>query len=229
MFNLSGQQDLATFYLEQLLTTATPQVFVTIGIILTAGSMIVTWLGEQITDKDTENIGFYDHLCRYCRSILRWLKESMLTTSSIFQVAVWLHLLSLSLFWLMLSLLIVYFTTFVQQAEYKIQSNIQKLLKEPPSSFIPSIEGKPSGGYPSYLASSITAPAAILQFWVLQVMIGLGYGTRNVIYNISNRCCHKMPCWSFSLHSSIHLYRSINSRESFAETKEWAYSWCPSW
>ena len=36
----------------KLLTTdLTPQVFVMIGIILTAGSMIVTWLGEQITDK----------------------------------------------------------------------------------------------------------------------------------------------------------------------------------
>jgi len=40
----------------KLLTTAlTPQVFVTIGIILTAGSMIVTWLGEQITDKGYGN------------------------------------------------------------------------------------------------------------------------------------------------------------------------------
>ena len=40
----------------QLIKTAlTPQVFLTIGIILTAGSMIVTWLGEQITDKGYGN------------------------------------------------------------------------------------------------------------------------------------------------------------------------------
>ncbi|MBU5890171.1 preprotein translocase subunit SecY, partial [Vibrio cholerae O1] len=36
-------------------TALTPQVFLTIGIILTAGSMIVTWLGEQITDKGYGN------------------------------------------------------------------------------------------------------------------------------------------------------------------------------
>ena len=40
----------------KLLTTSlTPQVFVMIGVILTAGSMIVTWLGEQITDKGYGN------------------------------------------------------------------------------------------------------------------------------------------------------------------------------
>ena len=33
----------------------TPQVFLVIGGILTAGSMIVTWLGEQITDKGYGN------------------------------------------------------------------------------------------------------------------------------------------------------------------------------
>lgn len=33
----------------------TPQVFLVIGAILTAGSMIVTWLGEQITDKGYGN------------------------------------------------------------------------------------------------------------------------------------------------------------------------------
>ena len=36
-------------------TALTPQVFIMIGIILTAGSMIVTWLGEQITDKGYGN------------------------------------------------------------------------------------------------------------------------------------------------------------------------------
>ena len=53
----------------KLLTTAlTPQVFVTIGIILTAGSMIVTWLREQITDKGIRKWCFYDYLCRKRRT-----------------------------------------------------------------------------------------------------------------------------------------------------------------
>ena len=50
----------------QLLKTAlTPQVFIMIGIILTAGSMIVTWLGEQIQIR-IRKWCFYDYLCRDC-------------------------------------------------------------------------------------------------------------------------------------------------------------------
>ena len=115
----------------KLLTTAlTPQVFVTIGIILT-GSMIVTWLGEQITDKGYGNGVSMIIFAGIVASIPEMIKgiyvdyfvnipSSRLTSSIIFVVIL-----------IIAVLLIVYFTTFVQQAEYKIPINIQKLPKEP--------------------------------------------------------------------------------------------------
>jgi len=119
----------------KLLTTAlTPQVFVTIGIILTAGSMIVTWLGEQITDKGYGNGVSMIIFAGIVASIPEMIKgiyvdyfvnipSSRLTSSIIFVVIL-----------IIAVLLIVYFTTFVQQAEYKIPIQYTKVAQGAPSS-----------------------------------------------------------------------------------------------
>ena len=51
-----------------------------IGIILTAGSMIVTWLGEQITDKGYGNGVSMIIFAGIVASIPERFKASMLTT-----------------------------------------------------------------------------------------------------------------------------------------------------
>lgn len=62
-------------------------------------------------------------------------------------------------------LVIVYFTTYVQQAEYKIPNSIYKDRTGRSIKFLPSFKSKSSWSYPSYLCKFITAaPAAILQF-----------------------------------------------------------------
>ena len=62
-------------------------------------------------------------------------------------------------------LLIVYFTTFVQQAEYKIPIQYTKVAQGAPSSSYLPLKVNPAGVIPVIFASSITAaPAAILQF-----------------------------------------------------------------
>lgn len=62
-------------------------------------------------------------------------------------------------------LLIVYFTTFVQQAEYKIPIQYTKIAQGAPSSSYLPLKVNPAGVIPVIFASSITAaPAAIFQF-----------------------------------------------------------------
>lgn len=150
----------------KLLTTdLTPQVFVTIGIILTAGSMIVTWLGEQITDKGYGNGVSMIIFAGIVASIPEMIKgiyvdyfvnipSSRLTSSIIFVVIL-----------IIAVLLIVYFTTYVQQAEYKIPIQYTKVAQGAPSSSYLPLKVNPAGVIPVIFASSITAaPAAILQF-----------------------------------------------------------------
>ncbi|HGK2133056.1 TPA: preprotein translocase subunit SecY [Streptococcus pneumoniae] len=154
----------------QLIKTAlTPQVFLTIGIILTAGSMIVTWLGEQITDKGYGNGVSMIIFAGIVSSIPEMIQgiyvdyfvnvPSSRITSSIIFVIIFVIILIITV------LLIIYFTTYVQQAEYKIPIQYTKVAQGAPSSSYLPLKVNPAGVIPVIFASSITAaPAAILQF-----------------------------------------------------------------
>ena len=143
----------------------TPQVFLVIGVILTAGSMIVTWLGEQITDKGYGNGVSMIIFAGIVASIPDMVKgiyvdyfvnvpSSRLTSSLIFVAIL-----------IVAVLLIVYFTTYVEQAKYKIPIQYTKVAQGAPSSSYLPLKINPAGVIPVIFASSITAaPAAILQF-----------------------------------------------------------------
>ena len=143
----------------------TPQVFLIIGGILTAGSMIVTWLGEQITDKGYGNGVSMIIFAGIVASIPDMIKgiyvdyfvnvpSSRLTSSLIFVAIL-----------IVAVLLIVYFTTYVEQAKYKIPIQYTKVAQGAPSSSYLPLKINPAGVIPVIFASSITAaPAAILQF-----------------------------------------------------------------
>ena len=143
----------------------TPQVFLVIGGILTAGSMIVTWLGEQITDKGYGNGVSMIIFAGIVASIPDMVKgiyvdyfvnvpSSRLTSSLIFVAVL-----------IIAVLLIVYFTTYVEQAKYKIPIQYTKVAQGAPSSSYLPLKINPAGVIPVIFASSITAaPAAILQF-----------------------------------------------------------------
>ena len=143
----------------------TPQVFLVIGAILTAGSMIVTWLGEQITDKGYGNGVSMIIFAGIVASIPDMIKgiyvdyfvnvPSDRMTSSLIFVAILIIAV----------LLIVYFTTYVEQAKYKIPIQYTKVAQGAPSSSYLPLKINPAGVIPVIFASSITAaPAAILQF-----------------------------------------------------------------
>ena len=143
----------------------TPQVFLVIGGILTAGSMIVTWLGEQITDKGYGNGVSMIIFAGIVASIPDMVKgiyvdyfvnvpSSRLTSSLIFVAIL-----------IIAVLVIVYFTTYVEQAKYKIPIQYTKVAQGAPSSSYLPLKINPAGVIPVIFASSITAaPAAILQF-----------------------------------------------------------------
>ena len=143
----------------------TPQVFLVIGAILTAGSMIVTWLGEQITDKGYGNGVSMIIFAGIVASIPDMIKgiyvdyfvnvPSDRMTSSLIFVAILIIAV----------LLIVYFTTYVEQAKYKIPIQYTKVAQGAPSSSYLPLKINPAGVIAVIFASSITAaPAAILQF-----------------------------------------------------------------
>lgn len=150
----------------KLVTSPTWQTYMVIGLILTSGSMIVTWLGEQISDKGFGNgvsmiifSGIIASLPRAISSIHEDyfvnVKASELTNSWIFVGVL-----------LLAVLLIVFFTTFVQQAEYKIPIQYTKLAQGAPTSSYLPLKVNPAGVIPVIFASSITAaPSSILAFF----------------------------------------------------------------
>lgn len=143
--------------------------YLVIGAILTTGSVIVTWLGEQITDKGYGNgtsmiifAGIISSLPDTIHEIYidRFVNiESERLPESALIVGVLLVAI----------LAVVYFTTFVQQAEYKIPIQYTKRAQGAPSSSYLPLKLNPAGVIPVIFAGSITAiPTSLLQFFASQ-------------------------------------------------------------
>ena len=145
------------------------QMYLLIGSILTTGSVIVTWLGEQITEKGYGNgtsmiifAGIISSLPGTFHEIYidRFvnIESSRLGESAIF-VAILVVLI----------LLVVYFTTFVQQAEYKLPIQYTKRAQGAPSSSYLPLKLNPAGVIPVIFAGSITAvPTSLIQYFAIQ-------------------------------------------------------------
>lgn len=145
------------------------QMYLLIGSILTTGSVIVTWLGEQITEKGYGNgtsmiifAGIISSLPGTFHEIYidRFvnIESSRLGESAIF-VAILVVLI----------LLVVYFTTFVQQAEYKLPIQYTKRAQGAPSSSYLPLKLNPAGVIPVIFAGSITAvPTSLIQYFASQ-------------------------------------------------------------
>lgn len=172
----------------QLTTTSlTWKTYLIIGTVLTTGSMIVSWLGEQITDKGYGNgtsmiifAGIISSLPGTVSDIYvdRFVNidSSRLTESAIYTAV-----------FIILVLVIIYFTTFIQQAEYQIPIQYTKRAQGAPSSSYLPLKLNPAGVIPVIFAGSITAiPTSIIQFlasqnrsvsWLLEVQKYFDYTT----------------------------------------------------
>lgn len=153
----------------QLVATPNWQTYLLIGIIMTAGSMIVVWLGEQISDKGYGNgvsmlifSGIVSSVPEMISSIYEDkfinVSSDRISSSIIFAIILVFAILA-----------IIMFTTFVQQAEYKIPIQYTKLAQGAPSSSYLPLKVNPAGVIPVIFASSITAaPGAVIQFFSSQ-------------------------------------------------------------
>lgn len=142
------------------------QTYVIIGSILTTGSMIVTWLGEQITDKGygngTSMIIFAGIISSLPTTISEIYQDRFVNidSSRMTESIIFVSILAVAV------LAIVYFTTYVQQAEYKIPIQYTKRAQGAPSSSYLPLKLNPAGVIPVIFAGSITAiPTSIVQYF----------------------------------------------------------------
>ncbi|MDG3133141.1 preprotein translocase subunit SecY [Streptococcus suis] len=143
--------------------------YLLIGSILTTGSVIVTWLGEQISEKGYGNgvsmiifAGIISSLPTTVHEIYvdRFVnvEAGRVGESIIFVIAL-----------AVLVFFVVYFTTFVQQAEYKLPIQYTKRAQGAPSSSYLPLKLNPAGVIPVIFAGSITAvPTSLLQYFASQ-------------------------------------------------------------
>lgn len=139
------------------------QTYALIGAVLTAGSVIVTWLGEQITDKGFGNgvsMIIFSGIISSIPGTFSTLYEDYFINVRASEIET--SLIYVSIFILM-TLLIILFTTFIQQAEYKIPIQYTKLTQGAPTSSYLPLKVNPAGVIPVIFASSLTTlPTTIL-------------------------------------------------------------------
>ena len=146
-----------------LVSTPNVKTYILIGALLTTGSMIVTWLGEQITDKGFGNgvsmIIFAGIISSIPNTISTIYEDFFVNVRSSDLISSYIFVALL----IVAVLAIVFFTTFVQQAEYKIPIQYTKLVQGAPTSSYLPLKINPAGVIPIIFASSITTiPSTIL-------------------------------------------------------------------
>ncbi|WP_338475865.1 preprotein translocase subunit SecY [Tetragenococcus halophilus] len=138
--------------------------YVVIGVILTTGTMFVTWLGEMITEKGIGNgvsmLIFAGIISRLPVSIKEIAEDYFININ---QDDLWKSILFVVIL-VIAMLLVVTIVTFVQQAERKIPIQYTKRVAGAPTSSYLPLKVNAAGVIPVIFASSlITTPNAIIQ------------------------------------------------------------------
>lgn len=138
--------------------------YIVIGLILTAGTMLVTWLGEQITERGIGNgvsmIIFAGIISRLPASIKELIEDYFINVD---QSDIWLNAIFMALL-VIAVLIIITLVTYVQQAERKIPIQYTKRVAGAPTSSYLPLKVNAAGVIPVIFASSfITTPNAIIQ------------------------------------------------------------------
>ena len=142
------------------------QTFILLGIILTGGTMLLTWLGEQITDKGIGNgvsmIIFAGIIARLPNGIYQLVRDNIINAKASERPLniLWLVLL------LVVILFIVYWVTYVQQANRKVPIQYtRRATSGGNESYLP-LKVNVSGVIPVIFASSfIITPSTILMIF----------------------------------------------------------------
>lgn len=177
-----------------LVSKPSVQTFITLGIIMTGGSMLLTWMGEQITDKGIGNgvsmIIFAGIVARLPQGLYQLIREQVVSAKG---NEVWLNILFIVII-LVLVLLVTQFTTYVQQANRKVPIQYTRRATSGGSESYLPLKVNVAGVIPVIFASSlIVTPATILTafqkshagdtwFQVLQNVFSLQTTTGALVY-----------------------------------------------
>lgn len=142
------------------------QTYIVLGIILTGGTMLLTWLGDQITDKGIGNgvsmIIFAGIIARLPQGVYELFNDNIInaTNSERPMNIVWMVVLLIAV------LFIVYWVTFVQQANRKVPIQYTRRAASGGSESYLPLKVNVSGVIPVIFASSfIITPSTILMFF----------------------------------------------------------------
>ncbi|MTD39993.1 preprotein translocase subunit SecY [Erwinia sp. CPCC 100877] len=147
-----------------IVTNPNLNTYIMIAIILTGGTMFVTWLGEQITEKGIGNgvsmIIFAGIISRLPAGIKEIIEDYFINidSSRIWQSVIFIVVLLIAI------LIVVTLVTFFQQAERKIPIQYTKRVSGAPTSSYLPLKVNAAGVIPVIFASSLIAtPNAVLQ------------------------------------------------------------------
>ncbi|NUF97674.1 preprotein translocase subunit SecY [Lactobacillus mellis] len=179
-----------------LVSKPSVQTFITLGIIMTGGSMLLTWMGEQITDKGIGNgvsmIIFAGIVARLPQGLYQLIREQVVSAKG---NEIWLNILFIVII-LVLVLLVTQFTTYVQQANRKVPIQYTRRATSGGSESYLPLKVNVAGVIPVIFASSlIVTPATILTafqkshagdtwFQVLQNVFSLQTTTGALVYTV---------------------------------------------
>lgn len=177
-----------------LVSKPSVQTFITLGIIMTGGSMLLTWMGEQITDKGIGNgvsmIIFAGIVARLPQGLYQLIREQVVSAKG---NEIWLNILFIVII-LVLVLLVTQFTTYVQQSNRKVPIQYTRRATSGGSESYLPLKVNVAGVIPVIFASSlIVTPATILTafqkshagdtwFQVLQNVFSLQTTTGALVY-----------------------------------------------
>ena len=151
---------------SNLVEKANWKTYLIIGIILTAGVMILTWMGELITEKGIGNgvsmIIFAGIVSRLPNGLEQLYMTYVYDASSKQIPKIIFYIIA----FIIAALIIVGITTFVQQAERRLPIQYTKRVSGAPSNSYLPIKVNAAGVIPVIFASSLLAtPSAILQLF----------------------------------------------------------------
>lgn len=161
------------------------QTYVCIGVILTAGTMFATWLGDMITDRGIGNgisiIIMAGILARVPVGIKQIFQEEFVDVS---KSQLW-HSVLYCVVLLLVILVIVTFVTYVQQANYKIPIQYtRRVAGSSESSYLP-LKVNVAGVIPVIFASSFIATIQTILMAFTRTHSGDGwYQTLSNIFNM---------------------------------------------
>lgn len=147
-----------------LVRTQTVETYVQIAIIMTAGTMLLTWLGDEITDKGLGNgvsvLIFAGIIARLPHGLYKLFNDSIINTSSSDRINGILFFIGM----LIIIFLVAKFVTWFQQADLRVPIQYtRRATLSGSESFLP-LKINVSGVIPVIFASSfIVTPATILE------------------------------------------------------------------